>query len=84
MRTRQPEHIDKRALMAPVPAAQLCEICIKKRAPERHFLTVPVPVAFTRVCDKDWAEIKKKVREHPLIKQAIAELFNYAKQKAAT
>jgi len=78
------EQWTKRALTAPVPASQRCEICGKKRAPERHFLTVPVPVAFTRICDKDWTELKKKVREHPLMKQVIAELFNYAKQKAAT
>jgi len=84
LRTRQAEHIDKEARIAPVPATQLCEICGNKRAPERHFLTVPVPVAFTRVCDKDWTELKKKVREHPLIKQVVAELFDIVKTKAAT
>lgn len=76
MRTRQPEHIDKGARIAPVPATQLCDICGDKPAPERHFITVPLPEGFTRVCDEDLAIIKKEIRGR--VKEIVRTVFRDA------
>lgn len=81
----KPGQTVRQALRAVVPANQLCEICGWRPAYERHFFTVPVPKAFTRVCMEDMAEIKKVIRER--VKEIVAEAFEearkHAQQKAA-
>jgi len=70
----------KQALRAIVPANQLCEMCGWRPAPERHFVTVPIPEAFTRVCIEDMAEIKKEIRER--VKDIVTQVFEEFKRKA--
>lgn len=76
-RVKEPKNVSpqKRALTAPIPPDQTCELCNKRRAPERHFLTVPVPKQFMRVCDREWIQLKKAVRQDPRIKIAVQDIF---------
>ena len=75
----KPGQTVQQALRAVVPANQLCEICGFRPAPERHFVTVPVPEAFTRVCVEDMADIKKTIRER--VKDIVAEVFEEAEKR---
>jgi len=69
----EPGQTVKQALTAVVPENQRCEICGWRPAPERHFVTVPIPGAFTRVCPEDMADIKKEIRER--VKDIVAQVF---------
>ena len=70
----------RRALRAQVPPNQRCEICGYRPAPERHFVTVPLPRGFSRICDEDLSEIKEAIRKRAL--PIVAEVFIEYKRKA--
>jgi len=65
------------ALTAHVPPTQLCEICHGQPAPERHFVTVPLPKGFVRVCGDDFASIKAEIRKR--VAQTVSDIFVEAK-----
>jgi len=69
----KPGQTMKEALLVELPENQRCEVCGWNPAPERHFVTVPIPEAFTRVCMEDMAAIKKEIRER--VKDTIAQVF---------
>ena len=69
----------KQALRAVVRSHMFCQICGERPAPERHFITVPIPQAFTRVCMEDMADIKKTIRKR--VEKIVAEVFEEAKKK---
>lgn len=81
MRKKPELHIaDKQALMVRVPAGQQCEICRRRPGPKRHFVTVPLPRGFSRICDEDMAEIKRLIRERaaPIVSVVLNEVLNAA------
>jgi len=81
MREKEQTQIKKQARMVSIPTEQLCQICGRKHAAERHFITVPVPEAFTRICDKDLVPIKQEIRKRT--KRIIAEVFQEFEARAA-
>jgi len=72
--------IEKRALTVSVPATQICDVCEQKPGAEHHFLTVPVPKGFTRVCDDHWVLIKRKIRER--VESIVKEVFREVREIA--
>jgi len=78
----KPGQTVKEALMATIPMNQRCEICGYRPAPERHFVTVPFPKGFMRVCIEDLAEIKEEIRKR--VANIVAEVFEKAKREAAS
>jgi len=70
----------RQILRAVVPANQFCEICQDQPAPERHFVTVPLPKGFTRVCGEDFAGIKAEIRKR--VAHIVSEVFAEARGKA--
>jgi len=76
----KPGQTVKEALMAAAPVNQRCEICGYRPAPERHFVTVPFPRGFMRVCIEDLAEIKEEIRKR--VADIVAEVFEKAKREA--
>jgi len=76
----EPGQSVKHALMASVPANQRCDICGFRPATERHFVTVPLPEGFMRVCMEDMADIKKKIRKR--VKKIVNKIFREAKKQA--
>jgi len=74
VRTRTQDRVEKKARMVSVPSVQLCDVCGRKKAPERHFLTVPTPTPFIRICDKDWVAIKREVRKR--VEETVKTIFD--------
>lgn len=76
MRQRKEQAVDKRALTAPVPETQTCDVCGDRPGAEHHFITVPLPAGFTRICDEDLAIIKKEIRGR--VKEIVRVVFRDA------
>jgi hypothetical protein len=70
----------KQALINAIPANQLCEVCGCQPAPERHFLTIPLPKGFTRICVEDFVEIKNEIRQR--VKNVVAAVIQETKEKS--
>lgn len=80
LRKLKPHETLKQALMTVVPPTQRCQICGYRPGTESHFITVPVPEAFYRICAEDRETIKREVRKR--VEKIVAEVFAKAKEKA--
>jgi hypothetical protein len=76
----KPGQTVKQALTAAVPANQRCQICGYRPGAESHFITVPVPKAFFRICIEDRETIKREVRKR--VEEIVNKVFEEAKRKA--
>lgn len=69
----------QQALIAHVPANLRCQICNLRPGSESHFITVPIPKAFTRLCVEDRTDITQEIRKR--VSATVAEVFAEAKAK---
>lgn len=73
----EPGQSVQQALIAHVPESQRCHICNFRPGSESHFVTVPIPKAFTRLCVEDRADIVQEIRKR--VSDIVAEVFVQAK-----
>lgn len=69
-----PVYAVRQALIKHVPANQRCQICNLRPGQESHFITVPIPQAFTRLCIEDRTAIKQKIRI--AVAHIVIEIFD--------
>ena len=67
----------RQALIAHVPANLRCQICNLRPGSESHFITVPIPKAFTRLCVEDRTDITQEIRKR--VSAVVSEIFAEAK-----
>jgi len=75
----EPGQTVQQALTIHVAPNQRCQICNLRPGSESHFITVPIPKAFTRLCVEDRTDITQEIRKR--VSATVAEVFAEAKAK---